>query len=106
MFVKDLADLAHVDRGQLAKWEKGEVTVRDATALAVERALDRFEEEVSGPYDDTESNVVTFRLKGNFGVDVTLAGPVDNLPELEASVTRLLRSMGDPSGSGLQPDVD
>ena len=92
MSVKALAKHAGIDRGRLAALESGH-SVRPTTLAAVTRALDEIEEEVSGPYD-AEHGVVTFRLKGNFGVDVTLQGPVDNLDELEASVTRLMTSMG------------
>lgn len=38
-------------------------------------------------------DIVTFRLKGNFGVDVTLQGPVGNLEELEETVRGLIREM-------------
>lgn len=93
MSVRALAAEAGVDRASIASAESGK-GVRATTLHAITSTLDRVEEEVSGPYD-SESNVVTFRLKGNFGVDVTLQGPVDNLDELEASVTRLIRSMGD-----------
>ena len=92
MSVRSLATEAGVDRSRIAAVESGQ-GVRAATVGAIESALDRLEEEVSGPYD-SEHGVVTFRLKGNFGVDVTLQGPVDNLDELEASVTRLMTTMG------------
>lgn len=97
MEIQDLAEEANVDRGRLSAWEKG-ARARDSSIAQVLRTLDRLEEEMGGPYD-ADKNVVTFRLRGNFGVDVTLAGPVSNLDELEASVTRLLKSMGDQSGN-------
>ena len=82
-----------INRQTIADAEAGKTSVRPTTLRVIEAALDRLEEEVSGPYD-SEHGVVTFRLKGNFGVDVTLQGPVDNLDELEASVTRLMTTMG------------
>jgi hypothetical protein len=42
---------------------------------------------------DSESGLVTFQLRGNFGVDVTVKGPVANLDELEEHVERLLARM-------------
>lgn len=45
---------------------------------------------VPRPGDD---GTVTFQLKGNFGVDVTVKGPVTNLAELEESIERLLEKM-------------
>lgn len=97
MTVKALADKAGVDRGRLAAIEEG-ATARASTIGAIEAALTRLEEEMSGPYD--ERGLVTFRLSGNFGVDVVVQGPVDNLDELEESVERLIRRMrdkGEPS---------
>lgn len=96
MSVRQLAKEAHVDRSRIDLIEAGE-TVTPRVLNKVVRTLDRIEHEISGPYDDEDAGVVTFKIRGNFGVDVTLAGPVDNLPELEASVTRLMRSIGEQS---------
>lgn len=94
-----LADRAGVDRGRLSAIEKG-AKHRGTTAAAILRALDELEAELSGPYDD-DRHMVTFRMSGNFGVDVTVSGPVENLPELEESVGRLLQRMrnGDSENS-------
>lgn len=98
--VKALAERAGVDRGRVAKIEAGE-PYRDSTLGAIRRALAEFREEISGPYDDApDEHVVTFRMSGNFGVDVTVSGPVDNLPELEASVGRLLQRMRNDANGG------
>ena len=96
MSQRDLERESGVNRATIAAVESGDKNVRPASVKAISAALDRVETETSGPYDD-EPKTVTFRLQGNFGVDVTLQGPVDNLDELEASVARLIRSMGDPS---------
>lgn len=87
---KALADKAGVDRGRLSLIEKG-ASFHDATVGAIERTLTQLEEEMGGPYD--RHGQVTFRMAGNFGVDVVVQGPVENLSELEASVARLLREM-------------
>ena len=91
MTVKALAERAGVDRGRLAAIEDG-ATAREATLGAIERALSDLEQETSGPYD--EGGMVTFRLSGNFGVDVVVSGPVTSMRELEQSVERLLQKMG------------
>ena len=98
--IKALARKAGVDRGQLAKIERGEHSPRGATLGAIERALDEIEAETG--HDEPESGgMVTFRLSGNFGVDVVVQGPVTNLSELEASVERLVQSMKkDPPDKG------
>lgn len=86
-----LAERAGIDRGALSDIERGIATPRDSTLFHIDRALDAFEEETSGPYDTAGDQLVTFRMSGNFGVDVTVSGPVENLAELEESVGRLLQ---------------
>lgn len=89
--VKGLAAKAGVDRGRLAAIEDG-ASARASTIGAIEKALADLEEEMSGPYDETRG-LVTFRMSGNFGVDVVVQGPVENLDELEQSVERLIQRM-------------
>lgn len=90
-----LAAKAGIDRGRLSEIERG-ANARPTTIAVIDRALAELEEEMSGPYDS--EHTVTFRMSGNFGVDVTVQGPVENLSELEESVGRLLQRMrnGDP----------
>ena len=102
MSVRALAKEAGVDRSRISLVEEGG-EISSTVRRAIVAALDRLEDEVSGPYDESR-DVVTFRLKGNFGVDVTLQGPVSNIDDLEASVTRLIKSMGDPSARPSHPD--
>lgn len=91
--IRALAERAGIDRGQLSDIERGMVAPRAATLGQIQRALTEFEDETSGPYDEAEKRTVTFRMSGNFGVDVTVSGPVENLAELEDSVGRLLQRM-------------
>jgi transcriptional regulator with XRE-family HTH domain len=104
MSLRELEKESGINRATIASIESGDRNVRSASVRAITAALDRIEGEIRGPYDDDDKGVVTFRLQGNFGVDVTLAGPVSNLDELEASVTRLLRTMGDPSAKRPNPE--
>lgn len=91
-----LAKESGVDRATIARLEEGG-TVRGASTGAIVAALDRLEREMSGPYDAdvaaTGPGEVTFTLHGNFGVSVTVQGPVSNLDELRASAERLLAQM-------------
>lgn len=60
--------------------------------------FDRFEEETGHDEPDVEpadSGLVTFRVSGNFGVDVVVQGPVADVDELEKAVERLIRKMRD-----------
>jgi transcriptional regulator with XRE-family HTH domain len=92
--IKELAELAGMSRDQLSEIERGKVSSpRGHTIGAIERALTELEEKTSGPYDDERPGLVTFRMSGNFGVDVVVQGPVENLDELEASVERLIQRM-------------
>lgn len=93
--IAELAERAGVDRATLRAFEKGTKRPRPASVRAIVGALEQLEHEVSGPYDE-QGGMVTYRLSGNFGVDVTLEGPVMNLTELEASIARLLAQMQQP----------
>lgn len=89
--VKDLALRAKVDRGTLAAIEAG-AHARSSTLGALDKALTQLEDEMSGPYD--RPGLITFRLKGNFGVEATVQGPVENADTLREQVERLIEKMG------------
>lgn len=86
--------------------EEGRAT--DATYDRIEAWLDAAEAQqglppLSAPRDEQDDaadpQLVTFRLRGNFGVEVTVSGPVGNLDELEEKVERLLERMERPEES-------
>lgn len=93
-----LAELAGVTRSTIYQVEKGKSLSR--TAQVVNAALRRFEEEhgvvsKSKAAEEKGSQLVTYRVQaGALDVDVTVAGPVDNIPELEASISRLIEQLG------------
>lgn len=91
-----------IDRKTLRRAIAGEERVRSSTYGAIEAALDRLERDVTAGTEGAPGGLVTFRLSGNFGVDVVVQGPVTNLSELEASVERLVQSMkkDDPPEKG------
>lgn len=94
--VRALAERAGVDRSRVSAVEEGQ-SVRSSTLGAIEAALARLEEEVSGPYDEAGPRTVTYRVQfGDQGAHVTIEGEVDDIPELEASVRRLLSEMREP----------
>lgn len=76
MTVKDLAELAGVDRGRLAKIEAGE-NARTSTIGAIEAALTQVEEEVSGPYDDP----ITSTIELPDGTKITWQGSREGVAE-------------------------
>ena len=77
-----------VPRASIAKAEAG--VASDQIYSRLEMALDRLEEETGQNDAEPESRHVTFRISGNFGVDVIVDGPVENIAELEASVEKLI----------------
>ena len=81
-----------VSRGTLGRAIADDPRTTAATYLGIEAWLDRREERNRGL--PAEPHIVTFRLSGNFGVDIVISGPVENLSELEAAVERLVRGVG------------
>lgn len=92
---REFEERSGINRQTLARAIKDDPKVKPTTYLAIEAWLDRREESHRGLPE--APHIVTFRLTGNFGVDVVVSGPVENLPELEASVERLIRGMGQSS---------
>lgn len=72
MSVRALAVEAGVDRSRIAAAESGQ-PVRTSTMGAIEAALDRLEEEMSGPFDRKDRSVSTVELPS--GERVTFEGP-------------------------------
>lgn len=86
-----------IDRKALRRAADGE-SVRGTTYTAIEAELDKLEHELGIDLPPATPRVspeglVTFSVSGNFGVSVTVAGPVTNMAELEASVARLVEKM-------------
>ena len=94
------ADKADIDRKTLSNAIEGDPSVRPQNLDRIEAALLDIEEELGMDEEAAKSpNVVEFKVTGNFGVDVTVAGPVENLMELEAAVARLVETMGKRPGA-------
>jgi transcriptional regulator with XRE-family HTH domain len=88
--VAELARMAGVDRNYLAKALKGRQQVSDTFIGKVTRALEDFEGE-SGA--DLPDDYVEFHVAGDAGVTAIVKGPVRNMAELEAAVSRLIAQM-------------
>ena len=88
--VHQIANRADVSRGAVTAAEAGRAS--KGTYDRLEAWLDAFEEEIGA--DDPEPELVTFRITGATGVDITVSGPVANIDELRKSVEELLRGMG------------
>lgn len=91
---REFHEQAGIDRKTLRRAVAGAETTRPSTYAAIEAALDRIERRVRPDIPEpNDSGLVTFQLSGDFGVEVTVKGPVENLDQLEASVERLIRRM-------------
>jgi len=87
-----------IPRQTIAKVLRGDETVRPKKFDEVERLILALDEEMGGPREKAEpsrEDAVEFRISGNFGVDVVVRGPVSDMSEIEAAVTRLIREMRD-----------
>jgi transcriptional regulator with XRE-family HTH domain len=97
---KDLAERAGIDRGRLAKLEAGDPAVRQTTIGAVESALDRIERETGihdAPTNGRQIEQIEFVVEGDFGVKVTVKGPITDRAALESSVANIIRSIREGS---------
>ena len=88
------ADATGVSREAITAAEEGRAS--EGTYDRLEAWLDAFDAETGNDVPEAPGPV-RFRLSGNFGVEVIVEGPVENITELEASVERLIRHMGDNS---------
>lgn len=98
-------DFSGVDRKTLRRAVAGDTSVRANTYRTIEDWLDRAETRAKGaeglPEDpDEESRLVSYRIKGDFGVEVVVEGPVKDRAELEASAMRLMRELRAERGEG------
>ena len=97
---RTFADKADIDRKTLSNAIEGDPTVRPQNLDRIEAALLDLEQEMGMDEDSTKaSGVVEFKVTGNFGVDVVVAGPVENLMELEEAVARLIETMDKRPGA-------
>lgn len=94
-----LAKLAGMDPATLRDAEADSESTTDLTYSRIFRALDDFEHETSSEAEEAAeesaagAGLVEFRVSGNFGVDVTVKGPIADLPELKAAVADLIREV-------------
>lgn len=92
--VREFEKASKVSREAITAAESGAAS--QATYERLEAWLTRFEEEAGVEAPEGEgSGLVTFRLSGNFGVEVTVQGPIENVAELEEAVERLIRKVGE-----------
>lgn len=89
---RELHEKSGVSRGAIAAARKGESGA--GTYDRLEQWVARFEEE-AGLSDVPKDQVVEFVVSGNFGVSVTVRGPVSDLAALEAAALRFTRNLGD-----------
>lgn len=80
-----------VSRDAIIAAEAGKAAKRTYDRL--DAFFERWQETTDEGTEPAAPQVATFRVSGNFGVDVVIEGPVDNLRELEGAVERLIRGM-------------
>lgn len=89
--VRAFAEASGVSRDAVTAAEEG--TASTGTYDRLEAWLDAFDEE-TGNDEPEPAGKVRFSVKGNFGVAMTVEGPVENLEELEEVVARMIERMG------------
>lgn len=88
---RDLQEKSGVSRGTIGAARKGDAG--PGTYDRLEQWVERFEAEAG--MDEPDDDIVEFVVTGNFGVSVTVRGPVSHIAELEESALRATREMGD-----------
>lgn len=100
--ITELASNAGISRDTLSDLEAGNKKPHPDTVDKVLDALDRLEEEVgmNAPLPDgarrigdPKDDLVEFTVEGNFGVRAVVKGPIRDLEELQAAVSKLISGM-------------
>lgn len=84
-----------IDRKTLNRAITGEGT-RPSTYIAIDAALTRMEDMVGRRGEqrrNADDDYVEFTVEGNFGVRAVVRGPVRDMSELQAAVSKLVREM-------------
>jgi hypothetical protein len=100
---RKIADAIGEDRGMVGRVLDGDETVSARKWETVEGKIRGLDEEMGSERSEGTAkgqHEVSFRLKGNFGVDLIVSGPVSDMAALEASVARLMRQMGQVGQTG------
>lgn len=67
----------------------------------LEQALEDIERDLHGPETGAANEkVITFTVTGHFGIKATVAGPVENLAELQAAVRDLITDLKAEAADG------
>jgi transcriptional regulator with XRE-family HTH domain len=99
--LRDFNEATGVSRNAITAAEDGHGS--KATYERLEAWLDRFDEETGTDAPDAEGETVTFTIEGDFGVKVTVKGPIRDRQELEASVSNIIRSIRESSPPPARP---
>lgn len=99
--VREFAERTGLSREAVTKAERGDAS--EGTYQRLEAWLDAFDHEVGedGPPPPVVEQI-EFVIEGDFGVKVTVKGPITDRAALEDSVTKIIRSI---RGGGELPPV-
>lgn len=86
----EFAERTGVSREAATKAEQGQAS--EGTYQRLEAWLDAFDREV-GEHDSPAIEQIEFTVEGDFGVKVTVKGPISDRAALEDSVTKIIRSI-------------
>lgn len=86
-----LAEQAKVSTDTVQRAEKGGVP--DETMDLLEEVRLDYDATMGAP-TSSATDVIEFKISGNFGVDLIVKGPVSDMEEMERSVMRIMGRMG------------
>lgn len=95
--VREFAERTGLARETVTRAEHGEAS--EGTYQRLESWLDAFEHEVGADEAEPAPRIeqLEFVVEGDFGVKVTVRGPISDRPALEASVSNIIRSIREGS---------
>lgn len=91
--VREFAEASGVSRNAVTAAEEGRAS--EGTYLRLEAWLDAFDHETGSdvPPSSNHAETIEFVVEGDFGVKVTVRGPITNREDLQAAAAEIVRTI-------------
>lgn len=89
--VREFAEASGVSRNAVTAAEEGHAS--EGTYQRLEAWLDSFDQETGSDLPSSVVETIEFVVEGDFGVKVTVRGPITNREDLQAAAAEIVRSI-------------